>query len=229
MRSICWFAISTLLLGMVALVAESWCADFASIPSDTRNKPSRLPRQPTSEECQAFQSSQLTAGLQFANEECSNAILSVAGLLFDLQNETALGIAAAAVCMPACQSFHDLQVSCIGQEASDIRTTFYCGQNSQGQACYEAFQSNNGARASSACSNNNCTASCATELQTLISDVGCCVRSFAYTFLMADSLFSTCGITLPDFCPHPFNSAITTAAAYTSLFTTFIATFMLLY
>ena len=88
------------------------------------------------------------------------------------------------------------------------------------------FQSNNGTRVSSACSNNNCTVSCAAELQTLISDVGCCVRSSAYTFLMADSLFSICRITMPDFCPHPFNSAITTAAAYTSLFTTFIATFM---
>ena len=237
MKCICSFG---LLLGLVAFVTESWCARFAPILSNTRNKPSRLPRQPTRQECLAFQIS-FIAGLQSANEECRNSILSVAGLLLQLQNVTALEMAAAAVCIPACQSFYDLQVSCLGQEEADNRTTFYCGRNSQGQACYEAFQSNNGARVSSACSSNNCTASCAAELQTLISDVGCCVRSFAYTFLMAESLFSTCDIAIPDFCPHPFNSAITTAAAYTlnsaittaaaytSLFTTFIATFILMY
>ena len=216
-----------LLLVLVAFVTESWCAHFTHVLSNTRNKPSRLPRQSTRQECLAFQIN-IIAGLQSANEECRNSISSVAVLLLQFQNVTALEMAAAAVCIPACQSFYDLQVSCLGQEEADNRTTFYCGRNSQGQACYEAFQSNNGARVSSACS-GNCTASCTTELQTLISDVGCCVRSFAYTFPMADSLFSTCGMTMPDFCPHPFNSAITTAAAYTSLFTTFIATFMLLY
>ena len=224
MKSICCFATCTLLL--VAFVTESWCARFAPILSNTRNKPSRLPRQPTRQECQAFQIS-FIAGLQSANEECRSSIFSVTGLLLEFQNVTALEMAAAAVCIPACQSFYDLQVLCIGQEEADNRTTFYCGRNSQGQTCYEAFQSNNGVRVSSACS-GNCTASCAAELQTLISDVGCCVRSFAYTFLMADSLFSTCGITMPDFCPHSFNSAITTAAAYTTIFTTFIATFILL-
>ena len=157
----------------------------------------------------------LSKSLQSANEE-------VVGLLLEFQNVTALEMAAAVVCIPACQSFLRLASIMPWTGEADNRTTFYCGRNSQGQACYEAFQSNNGARVSSACSNNNCTASCAAELQTLISDVCCYVCSSAYTFLMADSLFSTCRITMPDFCPHPFNSAITTAAAYTSLFTIFM-------
>ena len=226
MKTICCFAACTMLL--VALVTESWCALSAPVLSNMRNKHSRLPRQPTRPECRAFQIS-LIAGLQFASEECRSSILSVASLLLEFRNVTTSEQVAAAACIPACQSFYNLQVSCIGQEEADNLTSFYCGRNPRGQTCYEAFQSNNGVRVSSACSNNTCTAACATELQTLIADVGCCVRSFPYTFLMADSLSNTCGITLPDFCPHPFNSAITTTAAYTSLFTTVIATFMLLY
>ena len=109
---------------------------FTPILSNSRNKPSRLPRQPTRQECLAFQISFIFV-LQSANEECHNSILSVVGLLLEFQNATALEMAAAAVCIPACQSFYDLQVSCLGQEEADNRTTFYCGRNSQGQACYE--------------------------------------------------------------------------------------------
>ena len=149
-------------------------------------------------------------GLQFVNEECRNTILPVVNLFADIQNVTASEIAAAALCNPACQSLYNLSVTCLGRLESDNRTAFYCGEDGQGQPCYEAFQLNNGSRAFDVCRNidETCTDSCRTELQNLIADVGCCVNSFVYGFLNTGNgcIFDTCGVTSPGFCPHPFNS-----------------------
>ena len=158
--------------------------------------------------CQTLQAN-FTASLEFVDQECRNAILPV-NLFANTQNVTASEIAAAAACIPACQSLYNLQVTCLGRLESDNRTAFYCGENDQGQACYEAFQLNNGSRAFDVCRNigETCTDSCRTELRSLIADVGCCVNSFVYGFLNTGNgcIFYTCGLTAPGFCPHPFNS-----------------------
>ena len=124
--------------------------------------------------CKTF-ARNFTASLQFVNEQCRDIILKVVNLLGNFQNVTASAMFAAAACVPACQSVYDLQVTCVGQLVAENHTAFYYGQNQLGQACYEAFQLNNGSRAIAACNNigDGCTDSCRTELRNLIADVGC--------------------------------------------------------
>ena len=170
-------------------------------------------------ECQVLQAN-IFSGLQFVDEECRNSVLPAINFLTDIQDVTVPRMAATAICIPACQSFYDLQVRCEGETVADNRTTFYCGENLMEQACYEAFQVNNGSRAFAACRNNgdNCTQSCADELQNLNSDVGGCVNSFAYGFLNApdDCIYDTCGVPRPGFCPHLFNSQVPTTTEPTA-------------
>ena len=227
------FVTCTLLLGVLALVTESWCARFTH-NMKMKHVPRHLPRQSTSEMCEIIRTN-FTAGLQFATEECRIAIEPLFPFS-DFQNVTASEVVAAAICNPACQSWYDLRISCSGQLLTERFFSFYCGRNSQGQACYEAAQSNDDTQA--ACIQNgdiNCTASCDTEVQNLISNVGCCVHSFPYSSLFAAGrpIFSTCGFTVPEFCTHLFTSessaAAVATAAYTSLFTAIFGAFILLY
>ena len=204
------FAICTILLVLVALVPESQCASSTHIASlSIYNTPIRIRRESTRVACQTLQQN-FTASLQFINEECRNIILSVVNLLGNFQNVTASAMFARASCVPACQSSYDLQVTCVGQLISDERVSFYCGENAMAQACYQALQTNNGDQAVAACNNNgdNCTESCRTELQTLITDVGCCVNSFPYSRLNTNggAIFTNCGVNMPGFCPHLFRT-----------------------
>ena len=164
------------------------------------------------EACQALQEADgISAFIEFASDECRDSVLPVIDSFNDILNTTVeLGMAAAAVCIPACQSLISIQTVCLGQETIDNGAAFFCGRNTQGQACYEAFRSNNGSRANDACRNEaTCTASCRTELQDLIAEVGCCIRSSGYFSLLQEndvSFIDNCGLDRPDFCPHLFNS-----------------------
>lgn len=200
----------TLLLVLIALVSECWCTSAASGISSGRvklNAHSRVRRDSSRVACQILREN-FTASLQFVDEECRNAVLPVFNVFGEFQNVTVAEMAAAATCIPACQSLYDLQVRCLGLLVTDNRTTFHCGRNQQGQACYEAYQLNNGSRAFAACRSNGdtCSVTCAAELLILIEDVGCCVSSFAYDRLHTDSgsFFDNCSIDMPDFCPHNF-------------------------
>ena len=138
------FAICTLLLGLVALVPESQCASSTHIASSTiYNTPIRIRRESTRVACQTLQQN-FTASLQFVNEECRDIILPIVNLLGNFQNVTASEMFARATCVPACQSSYDLQVTCVGRLISDERFSFYCGENTMAQACYQALQTNNG-------------------------------------------------------------------------------------
>ena len=203
------FVTYTLLLVLMALVSECWCTSSASgISSRVKlNVHSRVRRDSSRVACQILREN-FTASLQFINEECRNAVLPIFNVLGEFQNVTVAEMAAAATCIPACQSLYDLQVRCLGLLVTDNRTTFHCGRNQQGQACYEAYQLNNGSRAFAECIGNGdtCSVICAAELLILIEDVGCCVSSFAYDRLHTDSgsFFDDCSIDMPDFCPHNF-------------------------
>ena len=201
------FAICTLLLVLVALVPDSQCASSTHIAASSIH--SRIRRESTRVACQTLQQN-FTASLQFIDEECRDIILPIVNLLGNFQNVTASEIFARASCVPACQSSYDLQVTCIGRLISDERFSFYCGENGMAQACYQAFQTNNGDQAVTACNNNRdiCTESCRTELQTLINNVGCCVNSFPYSRLNANggAIFTNCGLNMPGFCPHLFRT-----------------------
>ena len=201
------FATWTLLLVLIALVPESHCANTAHIASS--NIHSLIRRESSRLACQTLQVN-FTASLQFVSEECRDIILPVANFLGNIQNVNASEMFASASCVPDCQSAYDLQVTCVGRVITDERFTFYCGENAMSQACYQAFQINNGQQASSACSNNgdNCTESCRTALQILITEVGCCVNSFPYSALNInrDGLFASCGVNMPSVCPHLFRT-----------------------
>ena len=222
MKRLPWFTKSILLRVLVVLVLENQCA---SCTSNMKGVHSRVYRESTRVACQAVERIQenFTATLQFVSSECRDSILPVTNLINDIENVTASAMVAAAACIPACQSLYDLQVTCVGQLVAENRSAFYCGENQLGQACYEAFQLNNGSQAIAACSNisDTCTDSCRTELRNLI-DVGCCVNSFVYDPLIVNggSVFDTCGVNTPDFCPNPFNSPVPTTTDATAGATT---------
>lgn len=206
------FITCTLLLVLIALISECWCISSAhGIQSSKMKKVhSRVRRDSSRVACSILQDN-FTASLQFVDEECRNSVLPVFDLLGEFQNITVAEMAAAAACIPACQSLYDLQVRCLGLLVADNRTTFHCGRNQQGRACYEAYQLNNGSRAFEACRDDGDTCPdvfCAAELLILIKDVGCCVSSFAYDRLHTDSgsFFDNCRIDMPDFCPHNFRT-----------------------
>ena len=207
MKRLPWFTKSILLRVLVVLVLENQCA---SCTSNMKGVHSRVYRESTRVACQAVERIQenFTATLQFVSSECRDSILPVTNLINDIENVTASAMVAAAACIPACQSLYDLQVTCVGQLVANKRTTFYCGENAQKQACYEAYQVNNGQQASAACYNigENCTDSCMKELQNLITDVGCCVNSFVYYVLNFNngSILGNCGLAMPGFCPNLF-------------------------
>ena len=189
MKRFLWFATSTLLLLLVVLVLENQCV---SSTSNMKIMHSCVQRESTRVACQAIEriAENFTASLQFVNNECRNSILPVVNLINDIENVTASAMFAAATCIPACESLYDLQVTCIGQLIASDRTAFYCGKNAQKQACYQAYQTNNGQQASVARYKNkeNCTDGCRTQLQNLVTDVGCCINSFVYYLLNFKSI-----------------------------------------
>ena len=170
------------------------------------NKPGFCPHlfeiEGPNEACKAFEES-FESFLNFVDEECRDAVLPVLHLFEDMNDVDALEMASAAVCIPACQSLIDLEAECLGTEFVEKAASFYCGSNGQGTPCYETLQINNGSRVADVCAEDGCPASCSAELQQLVSDVGCCVRSLGYVELK-DSLFGDCDINKPGFCPHLF-------------------------
>lgn len=167
-------------------------------PSNGKSSQTRLPREPSSEECQAYIDEDYDA-ITSIDQECGDSILPV--FMDNIEDDDEI---ARRFCIPACQSWYDFQEAC-GFPGFQYQFLRYCGRNENGASCYETEERGEATQTALDAICTSCSQDCRSGLDEYLQYVGCCYNT-SYTSSRFDVLLQTCGFTIPQPCTILFNS-----------------------